>query len=63
MKTTTSNIFSETKCKIEEWIGNDGEFLQNLSDEKAEKLLSWLEENNISIETDMNKVADFLETL
>jgi hypothetical protein len=58
--------WTETKSKIEEWIGNDGKFLQSLSDEKAEKLLSWLEEEKINIEKssdDMQKVASFVEKL
>ena len=44
--------------KVIEWIGSDGN-IEAMSDEKAEVLLSWLEENNFSVETDMEKLEEF----
>lgn len=54
---------TETKQKIEEWIGNGALFLESMSDDRAEELLDWLEENDINIETDMDTVADFVARL
>jgi hypothetical protein len=57
--------WTEAKSKIEEWIGNGENFLTELSDEKAEKLFAWLEENDINIENpeDMNKVENYIAKL
>lgn len=57
--------WTETKSKIEDWIGNGNGFLESLPDSQAEELLFWLEENKINIETetDIDKVVDFITTL
>lgn len=44
--------------KVIEWIGSDGN-VEAMSDKKAEALLDWLEENNFSVETDMEKLEEF----
>lgn len=54
----------DTKERIQEWIGSfDG--LSGMSEETAEKILSFLEENNIDIEKpeDVQKTSDFVATL
>lgn len=55
---------SNTKQEIMDWIGGHNEIIE-LSDEKAEKLLSWLKDNNINIENseDMDKASDYVATL
>lgn len=60
-----NNKFTETKQKIEDWIGNYGSWLDDLTDEQAEKINQYLEENNINIECleDINKVAEFVNAL
>ena len=59
------NKFPETKQKIEDWIGNSGSWLDDLTDEQAEKINEYLEENDINIECleDINKVAEFVNAL
>lgn len=58
------NKISETKVKIGEWIGGQ-EFIDSLTDEQAEQLLFWLEENDISIENenDLQKATDYIKEL
>ncbi len=58
------NTISHTKQEIEDWIGNfDG--LREMSEEKAEKLLNYLQENEINIENpgDIEKAMDFVNNL
>ena len=57
------NTLSNAKNKIVDWIGESDNAVHNLTDEQAEKLLNWLAENNINIETDMEKVSTFVVSL
>ena len=57
--------FSKAKQNIEDWIGNEGSWLDDITDEQLEKINQFLEENNINMENadDTNKVAEFVHTL
>jgi hypothetical protein len=55
--------FSDTKSKIQAWIGNDGETLNHMTDEQADNLLNWLEENEIDVSKneDVDKLQAWME--
>jgi len=59
------NKFTDTKQKIQDWIGNEESWLDDITEDQAEEILSFLENNDINIEeiSDMNATAEFINNL
>lgn len=59
------NKITEIKQRIEDWIGNDESWLDDITDGQAEEIYQYLEENHINIENneDMDKIGNFVNKL
>jgi hypothetical protein len=58
-----NKTLSQAHERIIEWVGDDGEFIKNLSDEQARDMLNWLQENHINIElpSHIEKLAEYIQ--
>ena len=61
-KMKTKDNLSQAHYDIIDWVG-DSEFINTLTEQQAQDMLRWLEENDISVEreVDIEKLRDYCE--
>ena len=60
-----SKTLSQAHERVIEWVGTDGDFVENLTDQQARDMLAWLEKNDINIarSEDIEKLRDYCDAL